>query len=132
MNVDSYIDAGNVKFRSAFRDSMYFVIRDKDQSGLFGSISKIFYTAFAIGYHFDKKEEIAKKSINHVNLVSLDRGIKELMVRLVLKRKPNIENPKDLWKEVEKYAEYGIQILFETWKKNNILDIDEILEKPIS
>lgn len=132
VNIDSFIDVGNLKFRSAFRDSMYFVIRDKDKSGLFNNMAKIFYTAFSIGYHFEKKESIAKKSINHVNLVSLDRSIKELLVRLILKRKPNIENPKELWKDVETYAEYGIQILFESWKENNILDIDLILEKSIN
>jgi len=126
---DKFTDAGNIKFRSAYRESMYFKMRDDDQSGLFSSISEMFYTAFAIGYHFDKQEEIAKKSINHVNLVSLDRDIKELMVRLILKRKGDIDTPKDLWKEVEKYAEYGIQVLFNTWKdNNNSVVVESILE----
>ena len=108
---------------------MYFKMRDDDQSGLFTSISEMFYTAFAIGYHFDKQEEIAKKSINHVNLVSLDRDIKELMVRLILKKKGDIYDPKNLWKEVEKYAEYGIQVLFNTWKdNNNSVVVESILE----
>jgi hypothetical protein len=123
-------DAGNVKFKSAFRDSMYYVIRDKDKTHLFKGISSIFYTAFAIGYHFDKQLDIAPKSINHVNLVSLDRGIKELMVKLILKRKKEIIDSKDLWREVEKYAEYGIQVLFNSLKeKENFLDIPSILEK---
>jgi hypothetical protein len=131
--IDKFIhEAGNVKFRSAYRDSMYFVIKDKDETGLLSGPSNIFYVAFAIGYHFNKQEEIAKKAINHVNLVSLDIGIKELMARMVLKKKPEINNPEDLWKEVEKYAEYGIQVLFNTLQeKGNVLDIPTILEKDI-
>ncbi len=124
-----FVDAGNIKFRSAFRDSMYAVIKEKDESGLFNGPSDIFYVSFAIGYHFNKQIEIASKSINHVNLVSLDRGIKELMVQLILKRNPKIEDSKKLWSEVEKYAEYGIQILYNSWKeKNDFLDINSILE----
>ena len=136
MNLEFYIDdAGNVKPRSAFTDSMYKVIRNKDKSGLFsgkGGMTKLFYSAFAIGYHFNKKELIAKGSVNHVNLISFDRKTAELMVLLILKRKPDIENPKELWKEVSEYAEYGIQILFESWKKNNLIEVDEILKSPIN
>jgi len=128
-DTERFVDAGNVKFKSAFRDSMYFVIRQKDETGLLGGLPELFYAAFAIGYHFNKQETIAKKSINHVNLVSLERSVKEMMVLLVLKRKPNITEPKDLWREVETYAEYGIQVLFNAWKKNNVLEINEILEE---
>ncbi len=135
MNTELYIeDAGNVKPRSAYRDSMYAVIKNQDKSGLFSvkGMTKLFYTAFAIGYHFNKKEQIAKGAINHVNLVSFDRNIKELMVLLILKRKPDIESPKELWKEVSEYAEYGIQVLFDSWKTNNIIDVDNILKMPIN
>ena len=129
MNIDKFLD-GNIKFRSFYRDSMYKVIENKDKSGLFNGPSSIFYTAFAIGYHFDKQDQIKPKAINHTNLVSLDREIKELMIRLILKRKPKLNEPKELWKEVETYAEYGIQVLFEALKnKNYELDISEILEK---
>ncbi len=128
-NIDFFVDAGNIKFRTNFRESMYYILRDKDQTGLFSSISDIFYNAFAIGYHFEKQEEIAPHSINHVNLVSLDRSVKELMVKLIVKRKPYMNDSKELWKEVEMYAEYGIQVLFNSWKKNNhMLEIDDLLE----
>ena len=129
VEVEEYIGAGNIKFRTAYRESMYFRIRDQDKTRLFSNLPKIFYAAFAIGYHFNKKTSIASKSINHVNLVSLDRDVKELMVRLVMKRNPELKSPKDLWREVEKYAEYGIQVLFDAWKEKGILDVDAILEK---
>ncbi len=129
MKIEEFIDAGNIKFRSAYRDSMYFVIKEKDDTGLLVGMSEMFYVTFAIGYHFNQQVEIAPKSINHVNLVSLDRDIKELMVRLVLKRKPQITDAKELWKEVETYAEYGIQVLYNSWKENNFLDIYKILER---
>ena len=129
-DVESFVDAGNIKFKTAFRDSMYEVIEKKDETGLLKGKSKIFYTAFSVGYHFDKKEPIAKKSINHVNLISFDRDIKELMVILILKRNPKIKDPKELWGLVEQYAEYGIQVLFNSWKeKDNFLDIKSLLER---
>jgi hypothetical protein len=111
---------------------MYHEIRDSDPSEIFSQINSgvggIFYVAFAIGYHFDKQDKIASGSINHVNLVSLDPEIKALMVELILKKKPQLEEPKELWKEVEMYAEYGIQVLFNSWKKNDrMLDIEDIL-----
>ncbi len=124
-------DAGNVKFRSCFRDSMYAVLRKKDKTGLFGSVSEIFYTAFAIGYHFNKKTPLSKKPINHVNLVSFDRDIKELMVMLILKKNPSISKPKELWSEVEQYAEYGIQVLYDNWKEKNVLDINSIIKSKL-
>lgn len=131
-NIEEFVDAGNIKFRTKHRESIYYVLRDDDMTGLFSSISDTFYTAFAIGYHFESKEEIAPKSINHVNLVSFDRGVKELMVQLILKREPNIDDPKELWKQVEMYAEYGIQVLFNNWKKNyKMLEIEDIIESPI-
>jgi len=129
VEIEEYIDAGNIKFKTVFRESMYFRIRDSDKTGLFSNMSMIFYSAFAIGYHFNKKTPIASKSINHVNLVSLDRDIKELIIRLVLKRNLELKNPKDLWREVEQYAEYGIQVIFDAWKEKEILDIADILKK---
>lgn len=134
-NLDFFVDAGNTKFRSAYRDSMYHVIREKDQYRLFtkdnAGITGLFNTAFSIGYHFDKQTPIdTKNAINHVNLVSIDRSVKELMALLVLKRKPDIDEPKDLWAEVEMYAEYGIQVLFNSFKeKDDRVVISSILEK---
>lgn len=113
---------------------MYHVIREKDNYRLFtknnAGITGLFNTAFSIGYHFDKQTPIDKKnSINHTNLVSIDRSVKELMVLLVLKRKPEINDPKDLWSEVEMYAEYGIKVMFNSFKdKGNKLIINSILE----
>ena len=132
-NLDFFVDAGNVKFRSAYRDSMYHVIREKDHYRLFtkkAGITGLFNTAFSIGYHFDEQTPIdIKNSINHVNLVSIDRSAKELMVLLVLKRKPEINDPKDLWTEVEMYAEYGIKVMFNSFKDNgDKLVINSILE----
>lgn len=128
-NIEEFIDAGNIKFHSIHRESIYHVLRSDDMTGLLSSISNTFYVAFAIGYHFDSMDEIAPRSINHVNLTNFDRATKELMVRLILKRKPNIDDPKELWKQVEMYAEYGIQVLFNSWKKNyKMLDINDILE----
>lgn len=137
-SIDRFLDAGNIKFRTNFRDSMYHPLRDGDKTrldggqeedGLFSNITHLFCDAFAIGYHFNKNVDIAPNSTNHVNLVSMDRDVKELMAHLVLKRKPDISDPKELWKEVNTYAEYGIQVLFNSWKKNNkILDINDILE----
>jgi len=129
VEVEKHLAAGNIKFRTAFRESVYFRMRDQDRTGLFSNLPKIFYTAFAIGYHFNKKTPIASKSINHINLVSLDRSVTELMVRLVLKKSPKLEDSKDLWREVEQYAEYGIQVLFDVWKEKGIMDVDVILEK---
>jgi len=136
--IDRFLDAGNIKFRTNFRDSMYHALREGDRTrlegqeeedGLFSSMTDLFCDAFAIGYHFNKSEDIAPNSTNHVNLVSIDRDIKELLVHLVLKRKPEISDPKELWKEVNKYSEYGIQVLFNSWKKNNRnLDLKDILE----
>jgi len=127
MNIEKYVDVGNVKFRSGHRDSMYFVLRDKDDSKLFSSIPSIFYTAFAIGYHFDRFSDIPPKAINHINLVSMDREIKELMVILMLKRFQDMD-PKDLWKKVEMYAEYGIEVLFNHWKENkNSIILDQLI-----
>ena len=133
-NLDFFADAGNVKFRSAYRDSMYHIIREKDHYRLFtkdnAGITGLFNTAFSIGYHFDEQTPIdIKNSINHVNLVSIDRSAKELMVLLVLKRKPEINDPKDLWTEVEMYAEYGIKVMFNSFKDNgDKLVINSILE----
>ncbi len=133
-NLDFFVDAGNIKFRSTYRDSMYHVIREKDHYGLFTKnigITALFNTAFSIGYHFDKQTPIIDRPnlVNHVNLVSIDRGVKELMVQLVLKRKPDIDNPKDLWAEVGMYAEYGIQVMFNSFKDSgDKLVISSILE----
>ena len=133
-NLDFFTDAGNVKFHSAYRDSMYHVIRDKDHYRLFtkdnAGITGLFNTAFSIGYHFDEQTPIDRKnSINHVNLVSIKRSVKELMVLLVLKRKPEIIDPKDIWEEVEMYAEYGIKVMFNSFIDNgNRLVINSILE----
>ena len=107
---------------------MYFLMRDKDKTGLFNSISEMFYAAFAVGYHFNKQEPLGKKPINHVNLVSFDRDIKELMATLILKKNPDIDDPKKLWREAEVYAEYGIQVIFNAWKKNEVLVISDIIE----
>jgi hypothetical protein len=139
-NIDSYLDAGNIKFRSNFRDSMYHVLREKDKTkligedededGLLSNITNLFCNAFAIGYHFNKAVDIAPNSTNHVNLVSIDRDIKELMVHLILKRHPDMTDPKELWKEVNRYSEYGIQVLFNSWnEKNRILDLSDIMER---
>ena len=127
--IDRFVDAGNIKFKTVFRESKYHVIRDKDTTGLFGDITRLFYDAFAIGYHFKKQTPIGKNSINHVNLVSFDRDIATLMATLVSKRSPTIKDPKELWKEVEAFAEYGIQVLYEEWERKGALDIDAILEK---
>jgi hypothetical protein len=89
----------------------------------------VFYIAFSIGYHFNQQASLTKGSINHVNLVSFDRDIKELMVKLVLNRNPNIDDPKELWSNVETYAEYGVQVLYNSWKKNNkMIELDSIVE----
>ena len=133
-NLDFFVDAGNIKFRSVYRDSMYHVIREKDHYRLFtkdnAGITGLFNTAFSIGYHFDGQKPIDKKNaINHVNLVSIDRSVKELMVLLILKRKPEINDPKNLWAEVEMYAEYGIRLMFNSFIDNgNKLVINSILE----
>ena len=50
------VDAGNIKFRSAFRDTMYGVLKKKDESGVLKNLGDIFYACFAIGYHFDCKK----------------------------------------------------------------------------
>lgn len=127
--LEYFVDAGNIHFKTHYKDSMYDTLREKDESKLFTSITEIFYDAFAIGYHFDQTVPIASPSINHVNLVSFDHSVKELMAQLVLKRKTNIDDPKELWKEVEMYAEYGIKVLFNSWNKNHkTLNIDDILE----
>jgi hypothetical protein len=128
-SISKFLDAGNVKFKTAYREEMYHYLRDNDDTGLFHNIQDIFCIAFAIGYHFDKQKEIEKSSINHVNLVSIPSEAKEMMVNLILARKPDIENPKELWKEAEKYAEYGIVVLFNSWKTKKMLDMDDILEK---
>lgn len=128
--VDFFVEAGNIKFRTSFRDSVYKVIESRDQSGLFNGPTLIFYVAFSIGYHFNKQMLIGRGAINHVNLVSMDRGIKELMAQLILKRKPQVKESKELWEEVEKYAEYGIQVLHNSLTENSSsLDILSILEK---
>jgi len=132
VEVEGYIiDAGNIKFKTVFIESMYHRIMKTDQTGLFSNkpMQKLFYSAFAVGYHFNRKTPIATKSTNHVNLVSFSRDVKELMIRLVLKRSPELKNPKELWHEVEQYAEYGIQVIFDAWKEKEILDIATILEK---
>jgi len=128
LSVENFIDAGNVKFKTNVRESMYFRIRDKDDSGLLKSITNLFYIAFAIGYHFDKQKPIETKSINHTNLTNFDRSIKELMVKLILKRKSNFSNPKELWKEVETYAEYGITVLYNSWNEKKKIELKDILE----
>jgi len=128
MNSDKFLETGNIKFKSFYRDSMYKVIEKKDKTGIFEGPSLIFYVAFAIGYHFDKQEKIKPKSINHVNLVSLNRDIKEIMIKLILKRKSQITDPKDLWKEVETYAEYGIQILYDALQKKEFeIDLNKLI-----
>ena len=124
-----FVEAGNIKFKTSERESMYQHLRENDETGLFTNLGDIFYTAFSIGYHFDDKKELKKGAINHVNLVSIPQEIRELMVILVLKRNPKITNPKELWKDVELYAEYGINVLFNSWKEKRRLDIDDILGK---
>ncbi len=139
VNVEKFVDAGNIKFRTVHREAMYWKLRDTDvtvldaenikKSEKIFTLENLFYMAFAIGYHFNQQIPIGKNAINHQNLVSLDRDIKLLMVHLILKRKGNIDNPKKLWGEVETYAEYGIKVLFNSLKdNNNILEINKILE----
>jgi hypothetical protein len=127
--IDDFVEAGNIKFRTNYRDSIYNILKEGDESGLFKSSSEVFYIAFSIGYHFNQQASLTKGSINHVNLVSFDRDIKELMVKLVLNRNPNIDDPKELWSNVETYAEYGVQVLYNSWKKNNkMIELDSIVE----
>ena len=128
-DVSNFVEnVGNIKFFTSYRESMYFEIREKDKSGTFGTgLSNIFYCAFSIGYHFDKEEDKKRGSINHVNLISLDKSVKELMTLLILKRYPDIKSPKELWKKVERYAEYGIQVLYKSWSDKKILDINFVL-----
>ena len=128
MNTDNFLEVGNIKFRSFYRDSMYKVIEKKSETGIFEGPSLIFYVAFAIGYHFNKQEKIKPKAINHVNLISLDREIKEIMIKLILKRNPKITNSKELWKEVEIYAEYGIQVLYDSLQERDFeLNLDKLI-----
>ncbi len=149
MEIEKFKRVGNIKFRTNYRESMYWKLRDtdfsrlesstakKDEGGVFSSLNDIFSTAFAIGYHFDKQLPVTRMGkltpVNHVNLVSFvdNRSeVADLMVILILKRKPEITNPKILWAEVEKYAEYGIKVLFNSIQdKKNILEIDDIIEK---
>jgi len=122
----------NIKLHTTVRDSKYHVLRDQDESGLFGqreAVREIFCMAFAIGYYFNEQKPIGKGSINHVNIVSLDLEFKQLATLLILKRKPDITDPKELWKEIEIYAEYGIEVLFNSWKDKGILDIADIFNK---
>lgn len=132
--VATFIDeASAFKLSTAFREEMYFRIREaekkEDKPNLLTDNHTLYYTAFAIGYHFDNNpKEVLKSSIAFINVNAINREIAELMVRLVLKRKPEIDDSRELWSEIEKYAECGIQILYDNWKENKMVDVSEILE----
>ena len=123
-------DAVKHKVSTGFREEMYHKIRaaEKKEKGTNLLIDNhvLYNTAFAIGYHFNEQKDPGTTAFINVNV--MDREIKDLMVRLILKRKPELDAWKDVWGEIEKYAEGGIQILYDNWKERKMADIAEILE----
>lgn len=129
MNISDVINDGSIKFKSNRRDSHYYPIKEKDQFGLFNNVSDIFYASFAIGFNFNKQKELLTDSINHVNLFNMDKKQKELMASLVLSRHSDeISNSKELWSIVERYAEYGVEVLHESLKRNHWVPVIDDLK----
>ncbi len=119
MHIRDYVDDGTIRFRTNHREK-YHRIRDKDEYGLFSNVVEILYTAFAIGFYYNQQKDITADAINHANLMSFDRNVKEIMALLTLSRhKEEITSSKDLWSIVGRYAEYGIDVLYNKLEENH-------------
>ena len=126
MNCRTFEQPGK-KFKTCHRDDMYHVIWENDPAKLFSSMVNIFLMSFAVGFHLEKRAALGPGSINHVNMVNIGSDHQDLIIVLMLDRHPDLSNAQDLWAMVEEYAEYGIQVLFESLKRSDwVLDIDDV------
>jgi hypothetical protein len=130
-DVEDLLIDSKYKFKSSYRDDKYHKLSEMEKSGIFKSITDTFLCAFAIGYHFDQTSVVkgGNSTVNHVNLVSIPGDVRELLLRLIRNRYPQLDTPDDIWSKVEEYAEMGIQLLYDSVSANNwMLLIDDIME----
>lgn len=115
------------KFRTAHRDDMYHVIRENDRTGMFQGMVDIFLVAFAIGFHYRRREPVKGSGIiNHVNASAIDADNQDLIITLMLDRHKEVTKDQ-LWPMVEEYAEGGIPVLYESLRLSEwILDLETI------
>lgn len=133
MKLEEYRDPKK-KFRTLRRDSMYFPIRDNDNTGIFGQMSSIFMMSFAIGFHRGLRKSVeGSGSINHVNISSIDIDTQDMIIMMILDRHPEISSPNqkdDVWTLVEQYAEGGIEVLYESLRLSEwVLDVESLIDR---
>lgn len=131
MSIEDYRDSTK-RYRTLHRDDMYHPIRDNDQTGMFKQINSIFLMSFAIGFHRRMLESVkGGNSDNHVNNLSIDSEIQDVIILMILDRHTEITSPEQkdqLWSLVEQYAEGGIKVLYESLRLSEwVLDVDSVI-----
>lgn len=125
-NISDMLHESTFKFMSNEK-LKYDDLKENETTQIFSSITDTLLCAFAIGYHFDKKTECSG-GVTIVNLSSVPTDVRELMIRLVLDRFPNLEITNEIWKIAGEYAEWGITVLYHSMKANHYhLFIDDVL-----
>ena len=116
------------KFRTLHRDDMYHVIEENDRIKMFSRVIDTFMMAFAIGFHLNKRKHVTgSDAINHTNMSYISVDNQDLIILLMLDRHPEIETASELWSMVEDYAEFGIEVLFESLRRSDwVLDMDDV------
>lgn len=130
MSIEDYRDSTK-RYRTLHRDDMYYPIRDNDQTGMFKQINTIFLMSFAIGFHRGLLESVKGSSDNHVNNMSIDSEIQDVIILMVLDRHTEITSPEQkdqLWSLVEQYAEGGVKVLHESLRLSEwVLDVNSVI-----
>ena len=125
-NISDMLHETTFKFMSQEK-LKYDDLKDNETTQIFSSITDTLLCAFSIGYHFDKRTEYSG-GFAIVNLSSVPTEVRELMIRLVLDRFPDIGITNEIWKVAGEYAEWGITILYHSMKANDYhLFIDDVL-----
>jgi len=104
------------------------VLRNKDKTGLFRDVTSTFLLAVAVGLYFNKTKSNTKGAINHVNLPSLDKSAIDVLTTMIIHKNPDVKSHEEVCKLMNNYAEYGINVIFNSWKHNNFLfDINKLI-----
>lgn len=128
MDIREVLSETKYKIKSNYR-LYYEELEEIEKIGFFKNRGDTFLCSFAIGYHFKATGDL-KNSISVVNTSSLSLNARGLVVELIHYRHPDLKTAEDIWKMAEGYAEWGIQVLYNSViSNNNHLFIDDILQK---
>ena len=118
-NLDSFVDNVIYKLKTDHRDDMYKELSLIETSGIFsGPLSERMLIAFAIGFKLGTRKSI-RNSTPFINVSTLDKDTRRLLLTMVSRRHPEIEDYTQLWDTVGEYAESGIEVLYNAVKTNN-------------